>query len=89
MKKSSPDVWKMWCWPGSGDRAASGFARQPADPSDSSSQLKHWGEYLIAVSIFSRLQYRITIERNVSQPEEAIQAAPIFTGLFEEKIWWS
>jgi|ERR1039458_4472688 hypothetical protein len=56
-------------------------------------ELKDWGEHLIADSIFSSLQYRITIERNVSQPEEALQVAPIFIGLFEEKnserLWWS
>jgi hypothetical protein len=50
-------------------------------------ELKDWGEHLIADSIFSSLQYRITIERNVSQSEEALQVAPIFIGLFEEKIW--
>ena len=32
-------------------------------------ELKDWrGKHLIAVSIFSSLQYRITIERNVSHP---------------------
>ena len=56
-------------------------------------ELKDWGEHLIAVSIFSSLQYRITIERNVLQPEEALQVASAFIDLFEEKnlerLWWS
>ncbi len=56
-------------------------------------ELRHWGEHLIAISIFSSLQYRITIERNVSQPEGALQVASAFIGLFEEKnlerLWWS
>jgi hypothetical protein len=54
-------------------------------------ELMGWGKHLIAVSIFSSLQYRITIERNVSQPEEALQAASAFVGFFEEKNlerWW-
>jgi len=56
-------------------------------------ELKDWGEHLIAVSISSSLQYRIRIERNVSQPEEALQVASAFIGFFEEKnlerLWWS
>ena len=46
---------------------------------------RDWGEHLIAVSISSSLQYRITIERNVSQPEEALQVESAFIGLFGEK----
>ena len=34
-------------------------------------ELRDWGEHLIAALIFWSLQYRITIERNVLQPEEA------------------
>jgi len=56
-------------------------------------ELKHWGEHLIAVSIVSSLKYRITIGRNVPQPEAALQVESAFIGLFEEKnlerLWWS
>jgi hypothetical protein len=56
-------------------------------------ELKHWGEHLIAVLISSSLQYRITIERDVSHPEGALQVASAFMGLFKEKnlerLWWS
>jgi hypothetical protein len=54
--------------------------RHPIKP-----ELKDWGEHPIAVSIFSSLQFLITIERNVLQPEEALQVASVFIGLFEEK----
>ena len=56
-------------------------------------ELKNWGEHLIAVSIFSSLQYRITIGGNVSHPKGALQAANAFIGLFEEnnleRLWRS
>jgi len=58
-------------------RAAVGFIKPES---------KDWGEHLIAVSIFSSLQYRITIEGNVSHPEETLPVAGAFIGLFEKRI---
>jgi hypothetical protein len=50
-------------------------------------ELKHWGEHLIAVSIFSSLQYRTTKERNVSHLKRRSRWRVRSSASLKKRIW--